>query len=41
MARMIVEVYQAFKAAGVDDQTAPAAATALAQRDENLHEIRP
>jgi len=39
MARMIAEVYQAFKAAGVDDRTAQAAATALAQRDDDLHEI--
>jgi hypothetical protein len=32
--------YHAFKAAGVDDQTAQAAATALAQRDDELQEIR-
>jgi hypothetical protein len=40
MARMIAEVYQAFKAAGVDDETAKAAATALAQRDDEFHEIK-
>jgi hypothetical protein len=38
MARMIAEVYQAFKA--VDDDTAKAAATALAQRDDEFHEIK-
>jgi hypothetical protein len=40
MARMIAAVYQAFKAAGVDDGTAKAAATALAQRDDEFHEIK-
>jgi septal ring factor EnvC (AmiA/AmiB activator) len=40
MARMIAEVYHAFKAAGVDDQTAQAAATALTQPDDEIQEIR-
>jgi hypothetical protein len=40
MARMIAEVYHAFKAAGVDDQIAQAAATAMTQRDDDLQELR-
>jgi hypothetical protein len=40
MARMIAEVYQAFKAAGVDDETAKAAATAFAQRDDEFQDIK-
>jgi hypothetical protein len=40
MARMIAEVYRAFRAASVPEEEAQAAATAVAERDQDIADLR-
>jgi hypothetical protein len=40
MARMIAEVYDALRSAGADDDKALAAATAVAQSDRDIADVR-